>query len=113
MSRRYRRLLVTLVTLAATAVALGGAASSASAESCAQKIFDGGGYIFDSYASASIPPEVGDYYGDLEEGGSNGPEGTPPGPVETDDAYDYWGGLYLFSPGTSVETPTVENKYLG
>jgi hypothetical protein len=80
---------------------------------CAQKLFDGGGYIFDSYVEANTPPNVSDYFGNFGEGGSNGPAGMPPGPVETDDAYDDWGDVYLFSPGADIATPSVGNKYLG
>jgi hypothetical protein len=96
------------------AVAVSGAlAPGASAVPCKQKLFDGGGYIFDSYIEASIPPGVFDYFGNFDEGGSNGPAGTPPGPVETNDAYDDWGDVYLFSPGADIENPSVDNKYLG
>ena len=113
MPSRFRRRLFVL-TLAAMAVVTSGAlAPGASAVSCKQKLFDGGGYIFDSYAQASTPPTVFNYFGNLGEGGSNGPAGTPPGPVETDDAYDDWGDVYLFSPGADIENPSVDNKYLG
>jgi hypothetical protein len=95
-------------------VAVGGvAAPGASAVSCNQELFDGGGYIFDSFAEAKTPPTVFDYFGNLDEGGSNGPADIPPGPVETFDAYDEWGDVYLFSPGADIENPSVDNKYLG
>lgn len=113
MPKRYRRLLLVL-SLAAIAVTAGGvAAPGASAVSCKQKLFDGGGYIFDSYIEANTPPTVSDYFGNFDEGGSNGPADTPPGPVTTNDAYDDWGDVYLFSPGADIENPSVDNKYLG
>lgn len=113
MPKRYRRLLLTLA-LAATAMTVGGvAAPGASAVSCNQELFDGGGYIFDSYAEGTTPPDIFNYFGNLGEGGSNGPTGTPPGPVSTSDAYDDWGDVYLFSPGAEIENPSVDNKYLG
>jgi hypothetical protein len=106
--------LLLVLSLAATAVTVGGvAAPGASAISCNQKLFDGGGYIFDSFAEANTPPALFDYFGNLSEGGSNGPADTPPGPVKTNDAYDEWGDVYLFSPGADIENPSVDNKYLG
>jgi hypothetical protein len=113
MVKRYRRALVCLLALAASAVVVGGAAApSASAASCEQKIFDGGGYIFDFEPEIHNPLEIEDDYGDLDEGGSNGPAGTPPGPAVTDDAYDEWGDVYLYPPGADIESPTIANKYL-
>ena len=77
-----------VIFLAALALAL--LPGTALADSCArdgfQSLFDSQGYEFDTVAS----PWVG-----LHDGGSNGPDGLPPGPVATTNSWNNWGALFV------------------
>ncbi len=103
MTRVFRTLclVVSLVAIpAADAVA-------ASCERQNSPIFDGGGYIYDFTAGA------GGGYGQPVNGGSNGPGDTPPGPVNTTDAWGFWGNVLVFPPGADLTDPLSTDRYSG
>ncbi len=95
-----------ILCLAAALVAI--PATDAVAASCEREIdpiFDGGGYIYDFTGSAG--------YGQPSEGGSNGPGDTPPGPVRTGNAWNFWGNVLVFPPGADITNPLATNRYSG
>ncbi len=101
------RLILAVASAAAVGALFGGpAASPALAVSCSQEIFDGGGYRYDFRGSTGL-------YAALSNGGSNGPQDTPPGPVSAFDSWDGWGGLFLFAPGADLSNPGVGDIYSG
>ncbi|MGB7686318.1 MAG: PKD domain-containing protein [Solirubrobacterales bacterium] len=83
-------------------------AADAVAASCEREntpIFDGGGYIYDFTATAG--------YGQPALGGSNGPGDIPSGPVETTNAWGFWGNVLVFPPGADLTSPVSTNRYSG
>lgn len=85
----------------------------ASAADCNHSIFDSGGYLYDFEAVVTNPFEVHNEYGAPSDGGSNGPAESPPGPVKTEDSWDDWGDVFVYSVGSNFANPTVSDKYLG
>jgi Ca2+-binding RTX toxin-like protein len=69
-------------------------------------LFDSGGYEWDVVA-ASDPSRMRRFAA-LDDGGSNGPAGTPPGPRAKGDSYDSWGGLYV---GTTTDDAPLSTVY--
>jgi hypothetical protein len=73
--------------------------AAASANTCGDngttKLFDSQGYFFDFHKSDSLTPDRNDPFATFDDGGSNDPTGSPPGPVDNDDSYDYFGGLFV------------------
>jgi PKD domain len=108
------RLTLVSAVMALAAVAFAGlTASAALGADCNHKVFDGSGYFDDFEATPVNAPSVQDEYGSVDNGGSNGPVGIPPGPVESEDSYDDWGDVFVYSPFADLLTPTAENKYDG
>jgi hypothetical protein len=104
MSRR--RIHPLLPALALALVVLAAGPSRALATDCKQTIYDGSGYIFDFEGIAEI-------FGAPRDGGSNGPAQFPPGPVLTDEAWDGWGNVFVYSPRADLTAPTAADRYLG
>lgn len=95
------RLSLALVAIAAASAIF---ASSSFADTCrlnknsdtdpGNALFDSGGYEFDTpTAPATITRDFA--FATLEDGGSNSPAGTPPGPVSNSDSWDGWGALFV------------------
>jgi hypothetical protein len=59
------------------------------------KLFDSQGYFFDFSQSQTPTPDHNDPFGTLYDSGSNDSAGSPPGPVDNDDSYDDFGGLFV------------------
>jgi hypothetical protein len=102
---RALRLTLFAAFLAAGAL-LSGSASSALAADCEVAVFDSGGYVYDFSANTGT-------YSALLEGGSNGPQGTPPGPVLEGDSWDAWGSPFVYAPGADLSNPGVGDVYSG
>lgn len=111
------RLLLTLLALSLSAFSAGALASATAAAGppeCNRKISDGGGYTFE-FGAAREGTELSlfDLYGAIGEAFANSPTEKPPGPVSALDAYDYWGGVYVYSAGADVTAPVLADKYNG
>jgi hypothetical protein len=104
MSRR--RIHPVLPALAMALAVLVGGPAGARATDCKQTIYDGSGYIYDFEGIAEI-------FGAPRDGGSNGPAQFPPGPVLTDEAWDGWGNVFVYSPHADLTAPTAADRYLG
>jgi hypothetical protein len=73
-------------------------------------LFDSGGYFFDT-DGAQVTPSRDSAFGALDDGGSDGPTATPPGPVENTDSWDSWGGLFVGGNDlTNLYTSTDDNS---
>jgi hypothetical protein len=73
--------------------------AAASANTCGDngttKLFDLQGYYFDFHRSDAVAPDHNDPFGTFDDSGSNDPAGSPPGPVDNGDSYDYFGALFV------------------
>lgn len=73
--------------------------AAASASTCGDdgttKLFDSQGYFFDFGKSEALAPDHNDPFASLYDGGSNGPAGSPAGPVDNSDSYDDFGALFV------------------
>ncbi|MDP3950314.1 hypothetical protein, partial [Microbacterium sp.] len=91
------------VIMTATAVTLVGPQSPASAAPCGDdgttKLYDPSGSYFD-FTQASAMPDRNQPFATLHDSGTNGPDGTPPGPRFNSDTFDDWGALFV--GGTAV-----------
>lgn len=109
-----------LLALAAAAFALALFAPSSFASTCTlekvdtshpgNSLFDSGGYEFDT-----TPTPTNNQrdlaFATLEDGGSNPPDGTPPGPVDNGDSWDHWGALFVGGEGlTNLYSSTDDNS---
>jgi hypothetical protein len=86
---------------AAAVMALPGTAAAATCgDDGPTKLFDSQGYYFD-FTDGLATPDRNQPFGALYDGGSNGPAGTPPGPVANTDTYDDFGALFVGGTATS------------
>lgn len=92
-----------LLIAAIAAVGVLALPATAAADTCGDdgttKFFDSQGYYFD-FSQGLAAPSHNDPFATLYDSGSNGPAGTPPGPVSNSDTYDDWGALFV--GGTSL-----------
>lgn len=72
-------------------------------------LFDSQGYFFD-FNDAGATADRNDPFMALYDSGANGPAGTPPGPVSTDDSYDSWGALFVGGTDTSNMYFSADNN---
>jgi Ca2+-binding RTX toxin-like protein len=90
---------------AAAFAALSALPAAASAEECSidevsmanpgNALFDPQGYQFDILQGSATGPDRNEPFAALEDGGSNGPAGNPPGPRSSADSWDDWGALFV------------------
>lgn len=94
-----KRLLIAVIA----AVGVLALPATAAADTCGDdgttQFFDSQGYYFD-FTQGPAAPSHNDPFATLYDSGSNGPAGTPPGPVTNSDTYDDWGALFV--GGTSL-----------
>jgi hypothetical protein len=78
--------------------------ATAAADTCGDdgttQFFDSQGYYFD-FTDGGATPSHDQPFATLYDSGSNGPAGTPPGPVSNSDTYDDWGALFIGGTSTS------------
>jgi hypothetical protein len=88
-----------LMIAAAAVVGLTLFPAAASASTCGDdgitKLFDSQGYYFDFGQAETATADHNDPFASFEDSGSNGPAGTPPGPVTNTDTYDDFGALFV------------------
>jgi hypothetical protein len=90
-----KRLLIAAVAVTGLMLVPAAASASTCGDDGTTEWFDSQGYIFDFTQTASATPDHNDPFGALYDGGSNGPAGTPPGPLTNDDSYDDFGALFV------------------
>jgi hypothetical protein len=88
-----------LMIAAAAATGLMLFPAAASAATCGDdgttQLFDSQGYYFDFSKSDAATADHNDPFATFYDSGSNGPTGSPPGPVENGDSYDNFGALFV------------------
>src|SRR4051794_27472477 len=112
---KFRGLVAVLTVFAASLAVL---PSSALADECSidevsstdpgTALFDPAGYDFDVQDSSTSDEYGLRNFGGFDDGGANGPGGTPPGPRSVNDSWDEWPGLYV---GSSTDDAPLSTSY--
>jgi hypothetical protein len=89
-----KRLLIAAAVITGVFAIPASASASVCGDNGTTKLFDSQGYFWDFHDGGTTANHNSPFAA-FHDSGSNGPAGTPPGPISSGDTYDYFGALFV------------------